>query len=166
MLRIMSFLFSLCLLVVLGCGRSEDEGSRPPQAAPAAPQVPASSEPQASASSTVDATVMKKGKQVYTTYCLSCHQKNGQGVPNLNPPLVGTAWVLQNETRLIGVILNGLNEEIEVNGEVYHNAMGAFANLSDTKIAAVLTYIRNSWGNQAAPIRPERVAEVRAHNQG
>ena len=82
-------------------------------------------------------------------------------MPHLNPPLVGTDWVLGDKRRLIGVVLNGLNEEIEVDGEYYQNVMASFAHLSDEELAAVLTYIRNSWGNSAAPITAEEVANER-----
>lgn len=103
---------------------------------------------------------LARGKQVYTTQCLSCHQKNGQGVPNLNPPLVGTEWVIGDKERLIGVVVHGLNGGIEVNGERYNNAMPGYASLGPKRIAAVLTYIRQAWGNEADPITEEEVKQV------
>ncbi|MEM9984912.1 MAG: cytochrome c [Bacteroidota bacterium] len=105
--------------------------------------------------------IMAQGEAVYLKNCLACHQKGGGGVPHLNPPLVGTDWVTGDKTRLIGVVLNGLNEEIEVDGEYYQNVMASFAHLSDEELAAVLTYIRNSWGNEAEPVSPEEVARER-----
>ena len=57
-----------------------------------------------------------RGKIVFTTYCMPCHQADGNGVPNLNPPLVKTSYVLGDKTKLIGIVLNGLNQEIEING--------------------------------------------------
>jgi mono/diheme cytochrome c family protein len=102
------------------------------------------------------------GKVVYETYCLACHQANGKGVPGMNPPLVKTEWVLGDKTRLIGVVLNGLNDAIEIGGETYDNAMPAHNFLNDRQIADVLTYVRSHFGNEASAIRPEEVAVVRA----
>lgn len=105
------------------------------------------------------------GKKVYDFYCLACHQENGMGVPGMNPPLGGTDWVTGDKARLIGVVLNGLNETIEVNGETYQNAMAAHRHLSDQQIADVLTYIRQSFGNDASEVTPEEVAQVRAQQE-
>ncbi len=101
------------------------------------------------------------GKSVYMTYCMTCHQKNGEGVPGLNPPLANTDWVNGDKTRLINIVLNGLSGEIEVNGEKYNNVMAAHSFLTDTEIANVLSYIRQDFGNSADPITPEEVAAVR-----
>ncbi len=101
------------------------------------------------------------GKQVYDTYCRACHMDNGSGVPGMNPPLAGTEWVTGDKERLIKVVLNGLNEPIEINGETYQNAMAAHAFLNDQQIADVLTYIRQSFGNNAGAISANEVAQVR-----
>jgi len=105
---------------------------------------------------------MTAGQQVYDTYCRACHMDNGMGVPGMNPPLAGTDWVNGDKGRLIGVVLNGINEPIEIKGETYQNAMAAHAFLDDRQIADVLTYIRGSFGNEAGPVSAEEVAEVRA----
>ncbi|ULQ57218.1 cytochrome c [Flavihumibacter rivuli] len=102
-----------------------------------------------------------RGKEVYTTYCLACHQADGTGVPNLNPPLAKTSWVNGDKKRLINVLLKGLDEEIEINGEVYSNPMPSHAHLKDQEVADVLTYVRNSFGNKASLITPAEVAAVR-----
>ena len=102
------------------------------------------------------------GAEIYLTRCMSCHQMNGGGVPGVFPPLTGTDWVTGDEGVLIRIILNGMTGEIEVNGMVYTGAMppwGAF--LNDEEMAALLTYIRTEWGNDASDITPEMVAEVR-----
>lgn len=104
------------------------------------------------------------GKKVYQTYCASCHMMSGKGAPGMNPPLIETDWVLGDKERLIKVILNGLNEPIEIKGEIYQNIMTTHAFLSDQQIADVLSYIRNSWGNEASNITTEEVAEIRAKN--
>lgn len=104
---------------------------------------------------------MAVGEQVYSTYCLACHQADGSGVPGMNPPLAGTDWVQGDKTRLIGVVLHGMEGEIEISGETYDNVMAAHAFLSDAEIAAVLSYVRNSFGNSAGPVEPAEVAALR-----
>ena len=101
------------------------------------------------------------GQAIYEQYCLACHQANGSGVPNLNPPLRGTDWVLGNKTRLINVLLKGLQGQ-EIEGEIYDNAMPAHDFLSDPQIADVLTYIRSNFGNKADAVKADEVKAVRA----
>jgi mono/diheme cytochrome c family protein len=91
------------------------------------------------------------GKALYATNCVVCHQADGGGVGNLNPPLVKTSWVLGDKNRLVQVLLHGLSQQ-EIDGEQYSNAMPAFNYLSDQEIADVLTYVRNSFGNKAAVV--------------
>ncbi len=104
---------------------------------------------------------MKRGKQVYDRYCLSCHQPDGGGVPRMNPPLIKTEFVLGNKKRLIGIVLKGLNLPIEINAFTYENPMASHAFLKDQQIADVLNYIRNSFGNKASYISPIEVKAVR-----
>jgi len=109
------------------------------------------------------------GKRVYLQNCLVCHQSSGRGVPRLYPPLAQSEWVLnQNwvgENHLVKIVLNGLVGPTEVNNQRFVGAMVPWAKvLNDEEIAAVLTFIRNEWGNRAAPITPEFVAAVRARN--
>lgn len=104
---------------------------------------------------------MEEGKEVYSTYCLICHQQDGSGVSGLNPPLKGTEYVLGDKDRLIGIVINGANEGLEIDGVSYTNAMPGFPNLSDKEIALVTTYIRNSFGNNASPITEEEVKTYR-----
>lgn len=101
------------------------------------------------------------GKAIYDTYCLTCHQADGYGVPGLNPPIVKTDWVLGDKTRLINVLLKGLNTPININGQTYRNPMPAHAFLTDTEIAQVLSYIRSNFGNKASAITAEDVKMVR-----
>lgn len=106
-------------------------------------------------------TVLERGKKVYDLYCLACHQADGSGVPNMNPPLIKTKWVLGEKPVLIQVLLKGMDEEIEVNGETFHNVMAPHDHLSDQEIADVLTYVRNNFGNKASVITPEEVKRER-----
>jgi len=108
------------------------------------------------------------GENVYhrEAHCATCHQPNGGGLPAAGyPPLDGTRWVLEDEERLIKLTLNGLLGPIEVKGKPYPGAvpMTAFSGLlDDREIAGVLTFVRNSFGNEASPITPEKVKAVRA----
>jgi mono/diheme cytochrome c family protein/lysophospholipase L1-like esterase/glucose/arabinose dehydrogenase len=101
-------------------------------------------------------------------HCATCHQADGAGLDPIYPPLVDTRWVLGSEERLIKLALHGLSGPITVKGKTYDPAKGvppmtAFGSLlDDAELAAVLTYVRNSWGNQAPPVRPETVEKTRA----
>jgi mono/diheme cytochrome c family protein len=97
------------------------------------------------------------GKVVYEQYCLACHQIDGSGVPQLTPPLINTDYVKGDKTKLINVILKGL-QGVEVEGEMYDNPMPPFDYLSDEEVAAVLTYIRSNFSNKASAIKKEDVA--------
>ena len=108
------------------------------------------------------AASMARGKIVYKQICATCHQADASGVPRLNPPLIKTPYVLGDKTKLIKVLLLGLNEEVEINGEYYSNPMPSQAALKDEEIADVLTFVRNSFGNKAAPVTPAQVKAVRA----
>ena len=102
------------------------------------------------------------GKKIYTQYCLACHQADGSGVPQLNPPLKNTAYVLGDESRLISIVMNGFSEGVEINGDTYTNPMPPFgASLKDEEIADVLTYVRNSFGNKASEISADQVKALR-----
>ena len=56
------------------------------------------------------------GQKVFSQYCVSCHQADGLGVPHMNPPLVKTTYVLGDKTKLIKIVLNGFDEDVEING--------------------------------------------------
>ena len=105
------------------------------------------------------------GKTVYAKYCLTCHQADGGGVPNMNPPLTKTSYVLGDKTRLIKVVLNGFSENVDIDGESYSNVMPAHDFLKDQEIAAVLTYVRKNFTNKAGAISTAQVKAVRAANK-
>ena len=108
------------------------------------------------------------GKEIYARegYCTTCHQPDGRGLSASQfPPLTGTNWVTGNEERLIKIALKGLMGPIDVVGKTYPGQvpMTPFGGLlKDNEIAAVLTYVRNSFGNQAPAITPDKVKKVRA----
>lgn len=104
-----------------------------------------------------------RGKEVYLLQCLACHQIDGGGVANLNPPLDGATAVKANDkARLIRIVLQGLTERKEIDGEFYANNMAPHPDLSNQQIADVLTYVRNSWSNKASAVTPGEVKAVRA----
>lgn len=108
---------------------------------------------------------MDAGKKVYDLYCLACHQQDGAGVPRLNPPLVKTTYVLGDKKRLINIVLKGMSEEIEIEGNVYSNIMAPHDFLADQEIADLLTFVRNSFGNKASIVTAAEVKAERAKLQ-
>ncbi len=108
------------------------------------------------------ATVIERGKAVYIQHCLSCHQVDGGGVPHLNAPLDGATDVVGNDkAKIIRIVLKGMSDRIELDGEYYSNNMASHKELSDQQIADVLTYIRNSWTNKASSVSASEVKQVR-----
>ena len=101
------------------------------------------------------------------SHCATCHQTHGKGTPNVYPPLLGSPWVTGDEDRLIKLSLHGIHGKIVVNGKVYDPSRGvppmtAFRSLlKDRELAAVLTFVRNSWGNKSPAISTESVARIR-----
>lgn len=104
------------------------------------------------------------GKAVYGQYCVACHLPQGQGVQGLNPPLTKTSYVLGAPSRLIDIVLKGMSKQI-IDGESYSNVMPSMSYLSDKQIADVLTYVRNSFGNQAPGISTAAVKAQRSKKQ-
>ena len=92
---------------------------------------------------------MASGETVYTRNCAACHQAAGTGLPPNFPSLVGSAVVTGDADAQVMQILKG------------KGMMPPFANLSDADIAAVVTYTRNSWGNDSGVVQPADVAALR-----
>lgn len=109
--------------------------------------------------------VMEKGKAIYGKECLSCHQPDGLGVQGMNPPLAQTEWVLGPKNRLINIVVNGLTDPIEIDGDTFHNPMPPHPHLTDQEVADVLTYVRNSFGNKASAVTAREVKKVRAEKK-
>lgn len=92
------------------------------------------------------------GEKVYATNCIACHQLTGKGQPPVFPALSGSKVVQGPMDQQIGVILNGRPG----------TAMQSFARLSDTDLAAVITYTKNSWDNNTGKVvQPSDVKEAR-----
>jgi mono/diheme cytochrome c family protein len=112
----------------------------------------------------VEVDMVGLGKRMYAQ-CAACHQMTGQGVPGAFPTLVGSDWVLGDEKRVIRIVLFGLQGPIEVEGTTYNGVMPAFGprsgyRFSAQQVAAVLTYVRSEWGNDAPAISEQAVEEV------
>ena len=98
-----------------------------------------------------------RGEKVYSANCVACHQATGQGVPGAFPALANSPKVLGNQDEQIHILLNGVVK----NGTP--TAMASFKQLSDTEIAAVITYTRNNWGNKPEDnlVQPKDIAAAR-----
>ena len=102
------------------------------------------------------------GEKLFLTYCSPCHQRDGRGSSGRFPSLAGTDWVTGDKGRLISAVLNGLSGSIDVNGEIYNGVMPPNNFLGDEEMASILTFIRQSFGNNATEISPNEVGEIRA----
>jgi mono/diheme cytochrome c family protein len=110
----------------------------------------------------VPKAVLADGEKIYAKQCAGCHGKRGEGVAGVYPPLDGNSAVTEpsgiNATRM--VLLGGFPPVTAGNPRPY--SMPPFAQqLDDSDVSAVVTYIRQSWSNQAAPVHPEQVARYR-----
>ncbi len=111
-----------------------------------------------------DEGAMERGKTIYDTMCAMCHQAEGAGVPPVFPPLAGSDWLMADRARAVRVLAEGLEGEISVNGTTYKGKMPAQM-LDDGQAADVLTFITNSWGNEAKPFTLEEVADARLESR-
>ena len=115
-----------------------------------------------------DFDLFNLGKAIYAKegYCVTCHQADGNGLPASGfPPISTTSWATGSEDRLVKIILKGMIGPIEVKGKNYAGSvpMTPFEGLlNDQEVAAVATYVRNSFGNKASVVQPEKVAQIRA----
>lgn len=108
------------------------------------------------------------GKKSFEQVCATCHQVTGLGVPGIYPPLAGSEWVEGTPDHLIRIVLYGLKGPVHVKGTLFGAAamprIGKVAdsgyNWSDERIAAVLSYIRQEWGNKGSAITPEQVTAI------
>jgi len=111
------------------------------------------------------------GRQHYLISCSGCHGSNGAGINRFAPTLINSDWVLGDEKRLSLILLHGLEGPILVNGKVYDApeilpVMPAHSTMSDASISAILTYIRNEWGNTAGAVSGRVVSTTRHTSQG
>ena len=110
-----------------------------------------------------DMSATVDGGQIYAGNCAACHQGSGAGLPGMFPPLANSEWVLGDPEVLVQILLHGVTGEMEVAGVTYNGMMPGFGGqFDDAQVAAVASYIRNSWGNGAEAVTAEQVAAARA----
>ena len=99
------------------------------------------------------------GAKIYASRCLSCHQPNGQGTPGSFPPLAKNPYVTGDPKLVIGTVLNGMHGSVTVDGKTYNSVMPSWkGHLSNSEIAAVVSYVRGAWGNDGSPVTENQVA--------
>ncbi len=101
-----------------------------------------------------------RGKEIYNTYCMSCHQELGEGIDGLYPPLAKSDYLMADKNRSIIQVLKGVSGEMTVNGKVYNMEMTGF-DLSAEETSDVLNYIRNSFGNKGDAVTPAEVTKLK-----
>jgi mono/diheme cytochrome c family protein len=114
-------------------------------------------------------TLADLGQNYFTANCATCHQTNGAGLAGQYPPLAGSEYVNGGSWRLGMILLKGLQGPIKVEGQQYPGAAAMPAwgtQLTDKKIAAILTYVRSNFGNHAGPISPDQIADARKEFAG
>ncbi len=150
-------LIALGLILALGaCTRNAGTASTT-----ASPAESSAASPMASATAMQNGVAASEGGKLYRTNCSSCHQANGQGVPDTFPPLAANPVVAGDPTTVIRIVRYGLNGKIAVKGHSYNGMMPAWGQqLSNADIAALVTYIRSSWGNNASAVTEAQVAAV------
>jgi len=105
---------------------------------------------------------IKAGESRFTGTCSVCHQANGEGLPNVFPPLAHSDFLMADKQRAIAIVLNGLSGKVTVNGNQFNSVMPPMSQLNDDELANILTYVRNSWGNSGEAVSAEEVKKVRA----
>jgi nitrite reductase (NO-forming) len=103
---------------------------------------------------------MAKGKDIYVTYCMSCHMEQGEGIEDVYPPLSKSDYLMADKKRSIQQILYGATGPMKVNGKTYDAEMTGF-DLKDEEVSDLANYIRNSFGNKGPAVMPEEVKAAR-----
>ena len=106
--------------------------------------------------------LMAKGQGVYNANCAACHQPNGQGLAGAFPPLAGSDFLQGNREEVISAALFGMTGPITVNGVEYNGVMPSLGHLPDEDLAAAITFVFGSWGNDLAAVSVAEVAAIRA----
>jgi mono/diheme cytochrome c family protein len=101
------------------------------------------------------------GQRLYATHCLSCHQADGGGVPNMQPAIAGGNWVSGDARALALFVMSGGFDSASRKDSDVGNVMPPFRQLSDLDLAEILTYIRWKFGNGASAVSAADIAEAR-----
>ncbi|MBL9199118.1 MAG: c-type cytochrome [Opitutaceae bacterium] len=107
------------------------------------------------------AAAMARGQSLYVAHCALCHGATGDGVGDTYPPLARSDWLARHRSGAIRAVVNGLKEEITVNGRTFRGQMPPVI-LDDAQVADVITFVVNSWGNTGGRVTADNVAAVRA----
>lgn len=118
--------------------------------------------PAAQAAPAPAAAAAPVGQQAYARHCLTCHQADGYGVPNMQPAITGGTWVQGDVQALALFVLTGGFNSAERKDSESHNVMPAFRQLPDEELAEILTYIRQKFGKGASPVSAADVAAARS----
>jgi mono/diheme cytochrome c family protein len=102
------------------------------------------------------------GQRLYGRHCLSCHQADGGGVPNLQPPIAGGNWVKGDPQALAMFVMTGGFDSASRKDAAVDNVMPEFRQLSDEDLAEILSYIRAKFGGGASAVTAAEVAAARA----
>ncbi|HET9393522.1 MAG TPA: cytochrome c [Candidatus Rubrimentiphilum sp.] len=114
----------------------------------------------ASTNNTAKTMTASNGAAVFNTNCASCHQSDGKGGATA-PALAGNPLVTGPANKVIHIVKNGLTGAVTVNGKSYNGIMPAWKGvISNDDIAAVITYVRSSWGNKASAVTSAQVAST------
>lgn len=138
--------------IYLGASGAEDQSLRQ------APDVQPSGESNAPAETDIK-KIVAAGRDVFVKNCIACHQSEGQGLPNVFPPLAGSDYLMADKQRSIKIVKHGLTGPVTVNGKTYNGTMPQL-NLTDSQIAEVLSFVRSSWGNNGGKVTIEEVKKV------
>jgi nitrite reductase (NO-forming) len=105
---------------------------------------------------------IQAGSVLYNGTCSVCHQQNGEGLAGVFPPLANSDYLMEDSSRAVEIVLNGLVGPVTVNGSPYNSVMPPMSQLNDDEIANILTFTLNNWGNDGAAVSAGEVAEIRA----
>ncbi|WP_265242785.1 c-type cytochrome [Muriicola sp. Z0-33] len=127
--------------------------------------------PDSEISNKINREVYALGRQQYLNLCANCHATNGEGMKRFAPPLKNSSWVTGDQYKLAMILLHGMEGPVTVDGKLYDipdilPSMPSFTTLQNNDIAAIATYIRNSWGNSAPEIGAGTIGRIRFRTQG
>lgn len=109
----------------------------------------------------VELSAEQRGRLLFGN-CVGCHQASGAGMPPVYPPLRDSPFVTGDPTRLVRILLHGLEGEVEVDGVTYRGVMPAAPIRSDADLALLATWLRTQWGHASSAVSTEFVARVRS----
>ena len=107
--------------------------------------------------------IIEKGRELYNGAgsCVACHMQDGKGQKGTIPPLAGSDWLKESSARSIAISLRGLAGPIKVNGKKYYSAMPPQLLFNDEKLAYILSYVNNAWGNKENIITKKQITQAR-----